>query len=261
VFPAVPEYHESPVASRILNPGTPPTPLLNSASGKNLTTLAESVRHFPLFSEIPQQDCERIVALAHERSYRRGKTIFFEGDPVRQIIFLASGAVKLSQIGPQGQEVILRLVGPGEPLCVECFPKCTHCSTASAVEESAALVWEASQFQAVRDRFQILGRNITCVLVRTLNDLEVRFREVGTAKIAVRLSRQLVRLLDQIGKHSTGQVEIAVSQRDLAQLTGTTIFTVNRLLNEWQAQGIVKLKREALQVLDVRALMEVSETE
>jgi len=123
------------------------------------------------------------------------------------------------------------------------------------------LVWEASQFQAVRDRFQILGRNITCVLVRALNDLEVRFREVSTANTAVRLSHQLVRLLDQIGKHSTGHVEIAVSQRDLAQLTGTTIFTVNRLLNEWEAQGIVKLKREALQVLDVQALMEVSETE
>jgi len=222
---------------------------------------AESVRHFPLFSEIPSEDCERIVALAHERSYRRGKTIFFDGDPVRQIVFLTSGAARLSQTGSQGQEVILRLVGPGELLCVECFPKCTHCSTASAVEESAALVWEASQFQAVRDRFQILGRNITCVLVRTLNDLEVRFREVSTAKTAVRLSHQLVRLLDQIGKHSTGHVEIAVSQRDLAQLTGTTIFTVNRLLNEWEAQGIVKLKREALQVLDVQALMEVSETE
>jgi CRP-like cAMP-binding protein len=94
-----------------------------------------------------------------------------------------------------------------------------------------------------------------------VNDLEVRFREVSTAPTAVRLSCQLVRLLDQIGKHSNGHVEIAVSQRDLAQLTGTTIFTVNRVLNEWQAQGIVKLKREALQVLDVQALMEVSETE
>ena len=98
-------------------------------------------------------------------------------------------------------------------------------------------MWEASQFQAVRDRFQILGRNITCVLVQTLNDLEVRFREVSTAKIAVRLSRQLVRLLDQIGKQSTGRVEIAVSQRDLAQLTGTTIFTVNRCSMSGKRRG------------------------
>ena len=200
---------------------------------------AESVRHFPLFSELPLEDCQRIVALAHERSYRRGRTIFFEGDPVRQIVFLISGAVKLSQTGPQGEEVILRVVGPGEPLCVECFPKCTHCSTASAVEESAALVWEASQFQAVRDRFQILGRNITCVLVRALNDLEVRFREVSTANTAVRLSHQLVRLLDQIGKQSTGRVELAVSQRDCGTTHRHNHIYRESLLNEWEAQGIV----------------------
>ena len=133
--------------------------------------------------------------------------------------------------------------------------------TACALEESSALVWEAIQFQALRDRFQILGRNITSVLLRTLNELEVRFREVSTAKVAVRLSCQLVRLLDQVGKRSNGQVELAIFQQDLAQLTGTTLFTVNRLLNEWEARGIVKQKRQAVQVLDLPALIKASENE
>jgi CRP-like cAMP-binding protein len=218
------------------------------------------VRNFPLFLELPLEDCERIVSVARERTYRRGKPIFFEGDPVRQIVFLISGSVKLSEVGPNGQEVILRMVGAGEPLCVECLPKSTHCSTAWAVEDSTALVWESNQFQAVRNRSQILGRNITCVLRRTLNELEVRFVEASTAKVSVRLSRQLFRLLEQVGKPSTIHTEVAVSQRDLAQLTGTTIFTVSRLVSEWEAQGIVKRKREALQVLDVQALRKVAES-
>lgn len=237
-------------------------PRLRSRDPNNIVEQrAELVRNFPLFSGLSQEDCQTIVALAYERRYERGKPIFFEGDPVRQIVFLTSGSVKLIQIGPNGQETILRMAGPGEALCVGCFPKSTHCATARVVEKSAALVWDANQFQAVRDRIQILGRNITCVLLQTLNELEVRFREVSTARIAVRLSCQLLRLLEQIGKQSPGCVELAVSQRDLAQLTGSTIFTVNRLLNEWEAQGIIKLKREALQVLDVPALMKVSETE
>jgi len=222
---------------------------------------AEVVRHFPLFSELPLADCERIVALARVQHYQPRKPIFFEGDPVRQIRILTCGSVKLTQVGPLGQEVILRLVGPGELLCVECFPQGLHSATACALEESSALVWEAIQFQALRDRFQILGRNITSVLLRTLNELEVRFREVSTAKVAVRLSCQLVRLLDQVGKRSNGQVEIAIFQRDLAQLTGTTLFTVNRLLNEWEARGIVKQKRQAVQVLDLPALIKASENE
>jgi CRP-like cAMP-binding protein len=222
---------------------------------------AELIRHFPLFTGLPLEDCERIVASARERRYQRGKPIFFEGDPVQHILFLTSGSAKLSQIGPNGQEVILRLVASGEPLCVGCFPKCTHCSTAWTLEESVALVWDASQFQTVRDHFQILGRNVSCVLGQTLSELEKRFQEVSTAKVAVRLSRQVLRLVDQVGKQLPGHVEIVVSHRDLAQLVGTTIFTVSRLLNEWETQGLVRLKREALHVLDVQGLMKLSGAE
>jgi len=64
-----------------------------------------------------------------------------------------------------------------------------------------------------------------------------------------------------VGKRSNGQVELAIFQQDLAQLTGTTLFTVNRLLHEWEAQGIVKQKRQAVQVLDLPALIKASETE
>ena len=223
---------------------------------------AESVRHFPLFSHLPLEDCEKIVALAQERLYRPKKRIFSEGDPIRQVVFLISGSAKLSQSSRNGREVILRIVGPGEPLCVEWFPKYTHCSTAQVVEESATLVWEASQFQALKDFFPILRQNVFCVLLRTLNQLEVRFREVSTAKVGARLSSQLLRLLDQVGEPSNGHVQIALQRRDLAQLTGTTIFTVSRLLTAWEAQGIVvKAKRKRLTVLDIQALIKLSKAD
>jgi hypothetical protein len=94
------------------------------------------VRHFPLFAKLSVEDCERVVALAHESSYRRGKTIFFEGDPVQHVVVLVSGCVKLLQVGWEGHEVILRLAGPGESLSGECFPKFKHCSRAQAVKAS-----------------------------------------------------------------------------------------------------------------------------
>ena len=222
---------------------------------------AELVQRSLLFSEVSLEDRERIVALAREVHFKEGKTIFLAGDSVREVILLTSGCIKLSQFGPQGTEVILRLVGPGEALCIKCFPECTHCSTAQAVDPSSALVWEAGQFEAVRDRFPTLGRNVSCVLLQTLNHLEVRFRETSTEKVATRLSSQLVRLVNQVGKPFNGYVEIALSQRDLAQLTGTTLFTVSRLLGDWEDQGIVRTKREAVEVLDVPALMNLSRIE
>jgi CRP-like cAMP-binding protein len=219
------------------------------------------VRHFLLFAEIPDADCAVIVAAAQERAYPRDKIVFFEGDSVRQVVLLTSGCVKLSQTSSQGQEVILRLVGAGDNLCAECFPRYSHCSTAQAMKPSTALVWGASQFEAVANRFPILGRNISCVLLRTLNQLEVRFREICTEKVAPRLSSQLVRLASQVGQHSNGHVEIGLSQRDLAQLTGTTLFTVSRLLGQWEEQGIVQPRRQGVVVLNVAALEDISKME
>ena len=216
------------------------------------------VQRFALFSAVPLEECAKIVAVAREARFAEGTAIFFAGDSIRQTVLLTSGCAKLSKSDREGEEVILRLVGPGEILCVECFPKYTHCATAWAVQSSTALVWETGQFQTFAERFPGLGRNVSCILMTTLNQLEERFREISTEKVGPRLSRQLLRLVDQVGKDSEGRIKIALSQRDLAQLTGTTQFTVNRLLSQWQEQGIVRPGRESLLVLDAQALKELS---
>jgi CRP-like cAMP-binding protein len=68
----------------------------------------------------------------------------------------------------------------------------------------------------------------------------------------------LIRLSDQIARSSRGDLEITLSRAELAQLTGTTLFTVSRLLCQWQSLGIVKIRREAVLVQDVDALARLS---
>ena len=197
----------------------------------------------------------------------RRRTIFMEGDPIRNVILLTSGCVKITQIGLNGQQAILRLSGPGEIVgaigaCAPCLiTRTDHCSTARTVWPSSALVWEIAQFEAVSERFPLLRRNTTHVLERRLNELEERFREVSTEKVSSRLSGELVRLLKQIGNCKEGEVEISLSRQELAQLTGTTLFTVSRLLSQWQERGIVSPRREAVAVRNVPALVELSQQE
>ena len=223
---------------------------------------AQSVAKFPLFLDIPLEDCEKIVGIAQERNFNRGKTIFFQGDSIQQVLLLTSGSVKLSQFSTDGQEVIVRLVGRGDLVNAEGHAKCaTVCSTAQATERSTALAWEARHFETAAERFPILRRNISSNIQRVMHQLEERYREVCTQKVALRLSNQLLRLLESVGKESGGHVEIALSQRDLAQLIGTTLFTVSRLLCQWELRGIVKPRRESVLVLDVQALVELAGTE
>jgi CRP/FNR family transcriptional regulator, nitrogen oxide reductase regulator len=65
--------------------------------------------------------------------------------------------------------------------------------------------------------------------------------------------------LSQVGKRINGHVEISLSRAELAQLTGTTLFTVSRLLSQWDVLGIVDARRESVMVRDLPALVELSQ--
>jgi CRP-like cAMP-binding protein len=173
-----------------------------------------------------------------------------------------SGCVKVTQTSGNGQDVILRLHGPGDVLGqVGDQAGAKHTYTAHAVQNSTALVWDTDSFEAVVKRYPMVRRNIANLLERHLTELEIRFREVSTEKVGVRLGNLLVRLANQVGKRVDAHVEIALSRRDLAQLTGTTLFTVSRLLCQWETQGIVSARREAVLVNDVQALLDMSSEE
>ena len=192
----------------------------------------------------------------------RRETIFFEGDPFRQVVLLLSGCVKITQLGFAGAEVILRLSGVGDIVSGFCQPgaNCSHCSTAQAIRPSTALVWQAATFSKLLDRFPAFQRNTVRALEERLQEQEQRFREVSTDKVASRLSSELIRLSNRLGRAS-GNAEIGLSRSELAQLIGTTEFTVSRLLTRWQKLGIVSSRREAVQVHDFAALAQLSESE
>jgi len=222
-----------------------------------------SARQFTLFAEVSPTELELIIGAAREKRFDRRETIFTEGDPVRHVTLVVSGLVKVTQMGLNGNEVILRLNGPGEivgsyRVCVNC----NHCSTAQAVQPSVALVWDASVFEKLLARIPKFRRNTVRALEERLLEMEQRFREVSTEKVGSRLSSELVRLSDRLRRSSeNGHLEITLSRAELAQLTGTTLFTVSRLLCQWQTQGIVRVRRESVLVQDFDALAQISQAE
>lgn len=235
---------------------------MDTAGTKLLRQEIALVQGSPLFSGVSPFDCASIVSTARAKHFLRKETIVAEGDPAQRIWLLLSGCVKITQIGWNGNEVILRLHWPGEIIGVFGLrASATYCSTARAMQPSTALVWDAANFESILERFPIFHRNVARALEDRLQDLEQRFREVSTEKVGPRVSSELVRITKQLGRPIEGQVRINLSREELAQMTGTTLFTVSRLLCQWQSLGIVQARREGVLVRDVEALREMSQQE
>ncbi|PYT99015.1 MAG: hypothetical protein DMG38_13410 [Acidobacteria bacterium] len=234
-------------------------PEVSALNGESEARRKETlVRHSPLFSGISAAECRELLSAACEKHFARRQRIFLEGDLVRQVVLLTSGSAKVVQFGQSGSEVILRLAGPGEVVgTLNLSLQVRHGSTAQALRASTALVWDAAVFESFAQRSAHLRRNITSMISKELHELEERYCEISTERVSVRLSHQLARLLKQIGLRVDGGVEIRLSREELAQLTGTTLFTVSRLLSDWNQRGIVTARREAVSVHNPQALSEL----
>jgi CRP/FNR family transcriptional regulator, nitrogen oxide reductase regulator len=220
------------------------------------------VQQFSLFSDLSLADCAQIVSGGHEKQFSRKQIIFLEGDRCEQIWLLISGCAKLTQIGQNGTEVILRVSGSGDVLgALGSSPLSRQCYTVQALESCLVLFWDTRFFEAVSARVPVLRRNVVRILQARLSDMEERFREISTEKAASRLSSELVRLAQHIGHRKIEGIEISISQQELAQLTGTTLFTVSRLLSQWEHLGAVKTRREAVSVCNLQELASISVTE
>jgi CRP-like cAMP-binding protein len=111
------------------------------------------------------------------------------------------------------------------------------------------------------NQYPQIRKNISRILAGRLQELEERFREVATERVAKRLAQTLLRLLKRVGKPSKDGVQVSLTREELAQMTGTTLFTISRVLSKWAEQGFVQPMREGVVVSDPGRLESVSDDE
>jgi len=242
-----------------VNVGRKEEALLNPKLTQRGSLPTAAIQQSLLFSDFSNPECATIISAARQKRFLKKQTIFFDGDPVQQVVLLLTGSAKMTQFGSTGTEVILRLSRSGDVLGgLGNSLKDRQCCTAETLEDCCVMVWESASFGSLTDRFPLLRRNVLRILEERLRDMEERFRELSTENVASRVSSQLVRLANQIGKQHAEGVQVNLSQQELAQLTGTTLFTVSRLLSRWKKEGTVTTRREAVSIRSIPALAAIS---
>ena len=215
--------------------------------GDNLVLMLASA----LFVGLTRQQCLEIASCGRARTFARNELLYVQGHRAKNLIFLQSGSVKHTQLSSGGQEVLLWMSGSGDAVNVQTeAATCNHSCSVRAMEQCKALVWDYTRLQALLATYPQIRKNISQILAGRLRELEERFREVATEKVAKRLALTLLRLLKQVGKVSKEGTEVCLSREELGQMTGITLFTISRILSRWAELGLVVPRREAVLVSD-----------
>ncbi|HEY1986199.1 MAG TPA: Crp/Fnr family transcriptional regulator [Terracidiphilus sp.] len=213
-----------------------------------------------LFTGLTEKECLQIASCARARTYEQDELLFMQGQSAQSLVMIHNGSVKLSQLSSNGSEVIMWMTGSSEPVGVPAESSfCNHTCSARAMENCKASVWEFRKLQDLLAEYPQIRKNISNILSRRLDELQERFREVATEKVARRLALALLRLSRQVGKPVHHGTEVTLSREELAQLTGTTLFTISRLLSKWGDEGFVLPRRGSVVVVDAKRLAQVSD--
>ncbi len=211
----------------------------------------------PLFRRLAPEDRRRLEAVAELRRYAHGDVIFDEGSPSTWFIAIASGRVKVSKSTPGGKDVILELLGAGDPLgAVAAYEGRPFPATATAIEETTCILIPSRDFFQLTEQFPTLTRGLLLGLTHRLMEMTRRIAELTGSHVEPRFARLFLKMSAEMGRPEGGTVVIPVSlsRQELADMTGTTIETCIRLMSRWNKQNIVRTEKTGFVVVDRKAL-------
>jgi CRP-like cAMP-binding protein len=216
----------------------------------------------PFAADLPARVRTELAATGAGRDVTRKERLFEQGDDADHLWFVVRGRVKLTQVAPDGQEVVVRFFGPGEIFGgVALLPAATYPVGAEVVESGRLLRWPHAVVSRLAAEHPQLALKTTATIAERMRELQDRFRELATERVHQRIARALLRLVRQAGRRVEDGVLIdhPLSRQELAEMTGTTLFTVSRVLSAWESEGILAIGRQRVVVRDPHRLVAVAE--
>ncbi|WP_353057799.1 Crp/Fnr family transcriptional regulator [Devosia sp. YIM 151766] len=211
------------------------------------------VRALPLFANMTDEDLDRLLARASMRRVQISETVFEQGQKATHFFLLLHGRLKVTQVTPEGQQIIVRVVHPGDLFgFAQALQRDDYPGTPIAAAESVVMSWPNDVWGHFVEQNPHLAVNAMRTIGQRLQEAHTRIREMATEEVERRVAHAVLRLIDQAGRREQDGVRIdfPLTRQDVAEMTGTTLHTVSRIFSAWESQGIVKGGRQKLLVRD-----------
>lgn len=206
---------------------------------------------WPVLSSLSSADRERVIDACRRRHFARGETVFHVGDPADALHLLDRGRVAVRVLTPQGDQVILTVLGPGkvfgELALVD--PKARRTATITALEDCETIVLHQATFESLRTAYPQIDRFLVASLAAQVAWLSDHLLEMLFVPSQLRVIGRLLVLAEEFG-----DAPITMTQEELGLMSGTTRPTVNEVLRDLDRQGAVRLGRGRIEVLDAPRL-------
>ncbi len=214
-----------------------------------MTIQVEAIQKIKYFAGLSTAELESIRPLMFERTAGRGDFILHEGEPSDVLFFVVAGAIKVFQTSAEGKEQILSVVRPGEPFNeVPVFDGKPSPASIQAMGPVTLYGLHRNDLQTALREHPQLDMNIIQALAGRVRQLMSLIEDLSFRHVIGRLARLL---LENAGG---GENQNRLTQQEMAAMAGTAREVVGRSLHALEDEGLIRMERHRIIILDEEAL-------
>ncbi len=207
----------------------------------------EQIRHYPFFKGVCEDELQMLAVCMTKRYFNKNTYIYHQGNPAVNLYLIESGLVRLFFCNNTGDEFILNLVGQGSVI-----------GHSLAMENQPRLLGAAAQLPTVL--LSIPRENLICILETSRQltfNLALEFAEMQRklllhyqSFIMTGMEGRTALLLLHIGEGKKDELDLPISQTELAGWLGISRGGLNRTLVRFQKLGLIFLEGSKIYILD-----------
>lgn len=204
---------------------------------------------------------DAILKHATSRRYESGETIFNAGEPAERFLLLLDGHVRVLRSSADGEDVIVLHIPSGELFGIaQAVGRDRYPATAVSAGESISLSWPVRFWETCLAEYPSFASTAARTVGVRIEEMNSRIMELATQQVEQRIACALLRMAQQSGKTSAEGITIGfpITRQNIADMTGSTLHTVSRLLSAWEREGILSSARRKITICQPEQLVRIA---
>jgi CRP/FNR family transcriptional regulator len=225
-------------------------------------TQQQALAAVPYFAALSVEELGEVFRRAQVRQMHAGQTLFVQGEPGAGLFIVIDGLVKLFKTSMDGKEQVLRHMPAGESFNeVPVFDGGPNPVSAVCVEDGQLLVLSRETVAELLQAYPALSEAVVRVLASRLRHLVALVEDLSFRQVTGRVARVLLQsVAPHEGVGAGAGRKSRVTQREIAEMTGTSREVAARALRALEEAGAVTISRSGVQIADADRLRTLGDT-
>jgi CRP-like cAMP-binding protein len=213
------------------------------------------LQQYPLLNVLTEEELKQIIPLIRVERISKDACLYLAGETSDKLYFVMQGWFKAEKTSKEGRQATLRFMGPGELINeLSIFSNAVNAVTVIAKEEAQIFYIKHRDVEQYLKIYPSFSRAVIERLALRIQHLLDQIEDLSLHTVEERLARFLLAQAED----DVWERETWVTQTEIAARLGTVLDVVNRNLQKFVREGLIKIQRNKILIIDHARLEKIA---